>query len=402
MAEEINRIFSPETIREQAQKIFKRIKEGQGHFNYHEEKWDSVVDHVVATIKDNYPTLEIPFHARYVHFKAGGHDRLAQKESLLGEFDSKERARILVDLVITSVLLDAGAGPDWKYVEENSGETYSRSEGLGVASFDMFFAGKFCQDNSPKATAEGLKNISASDLKECFQVTDSNPLVGVEGRVSLLNSLGKVVAKHDDIFPGGRPGGLVDFFFKEYGTEVPADELLKTLLLGLGPIWPSRLEKSGVSLGDVWEYPPLKNEGDEWSGLVPFHKLSQWLSYSLIEPLEEAGLRITNLDHLTGLPEYRNGGLFVDGGLISLKGEKAKEQKWRPDSEVIVEWRALTICLLDLCAEKVRIKMNKTQAEFPLVKVLEGGTWWAGRRYASRERADSSPPIQIESDGTVF
>jgi hypothetical protein len=38
----------------------------------------------------------------------------------------------------------------------------------------------------------------------------------------------------------------------------------------------------------------------------------------------------------------------------------------------------------------------------PLAKVLEGGTWAAGRIIARRLRADGSPPLNVVSDGTVF
>ena len=85
------------------------------------------------------------------------------------------------------------------------------------------------------------------------------------------------------------------------------------MLAHLGPIWPSRLSLAGVALGDCWRHPAIRRE-DATNGLVPFHKLSQWLSYSLIEPLQEAGIAVTEIDGLTGLPEYRNGGLFIDFG----------------------------------------------------------------------------------------
>jgi hypothetical protein len=52
---------------------------------------------------------------------------------------------------------------------------------------------------------------------------------------------------------------------------------------------------------------------------VPFHKLSQWLAYSLVEVFEEAGVPVHGLDELTGLPEYRNGGLFLDLGVLALR-----------------------------------------------------------------------------------
>jgi hypothetical protein len=52
---------------------------------------------------------------------------------------------------------------------------------------------------------------------------------------------------------------------------------------------------------------------------MPFHKLSQWLTYSLLEPFEWAGVPVHGLDALTGLPEYRNGGLLLDAACCSPK-----------------------------------------------------------------------------------
>ena len=98
-------------------------------------------------------------------------------------------------------------------------------------------------------------------------------------------------------------------------------------------------------------------EGDT-KGLVPLHKLSQWTTYSLLEPMEAAGLTVTGLDELTGLAEYRNGGLFVDGGVLVPKHEAVVTEAHAPGSAVIVEWRALTVALLDLVAVKVRERLG--------------------------------------------
>ena len=62
---------------------------------------------------------------------------------------------------------------------------------------------------------------------------------------------------------------------------------------------------------------------DATSGLVPLHKLSQWLAYSLIEPLQTSGIGVTDIDGLTGLAEYRNGGLFVDTGVLAFRDAEA-------------------------------------------------------------------------------
>ena len=40
--------------------------------------------------------------------------------------------------------------------------------------------------------------------------------------------------------------------------------------------------------------------------------------------------------------------------------------------------------------------------DLPLAKILEGGTWSAGRKIARERRSDGGPPITLLSDGTLF
>jgi hypothetical protein len=135
---------------------------------------------------------------------------------------------------------------------------------------------------------------------------------------------------------------------------------------------------------------------------VPLHKLSQWMSYSLIEPLEASGIQVTDVDGLTGLAEYRNGGLFVDTGVLVLKDREDAGRAHPVDGPLVVGWRSLTVALLDKLAPMVRERLGVTAAEFPLARVLEGGSWAAGRTIARQLRADGGPPIAVISDGTVF
>ena len=390
-------LLSPAAIRQSAEAVFELTKNGKTHFNYHPEKFDEVVDYVIEVIKDNYPTLEIPFHSRWGHFKASGIDRVKESfDPKIKILDPIEQARIKLDLVITSVLLDAGAGAEWKYFEASTGKTITRSEGLGVASFYLFMEGALSDNGKLEATARGLQNLSKEKLMEVFQVSPSNPLVGVEGRLALLKNLGKTIEAKKEIFPGGRPGSIVDYLNTRYGKTFTGVQLLRAVLDGLGEIWPGRIKVAGVNLGDVWTYEKVPG------ALAAFHKLSQWMTYSLCEPLQEAGFVITDVEKLTGLAEYRNGGLILDLGLITLIDKKLAEETHRPESELIVEWRGLTIAMLDRIGAAVQKKLQKSPSEFPLAKVLEGGTWWAGRKAAKNLRADSSPPLKIESDGTVF
>jgi hypothetical protein len=94
--------------------------------------------------------------------------------------------------------------------------------------------------------------------------------------------------------------------------------------------------------------------------------------------------------------------LLLDLGVLVPKQPELLAQTHAVGSAVVVEWRALTVALLDLLADQVRSLLNMAAAEYPLARILEGGTWRAGRQIARERRADGSPPLRVESDGTVF
>ncbi|MBX2856582.1 MAG: URC4/urg3 family protein [Rhodobacteraceae bacterium] len=392
-------LLTPEAIRTHCGELYASAERNElAHFTLHPERLGHAAEAVCETIAAAYPSLDIPPHARWRHFVFAGEDRGAALRAL-APTDKAERARIEFELAITSVLLDAGAGPDWRYHDTQTGVFYSRSEGLALASLDLYQAGGFSSDPSAplRADAAALSGFSAEALTAAFQVSPENPLEGAEGRAALIQRLGAAMAAHSALFPGARLGGLADTLAAMADTgALPARTILTTLLEALGPIWPNPRRLAGLPLGDVWPHPLASG-----AGLVPFHKLSQWLSYSLIEPLERRGLRIVDLDALTGLAEYRNGGLFLDTGVIALRNPGEADTPQNPGGELIVEWRALTVRLLDQVAEAVRAKLGKSAEQMPLASVLEGGTWATGRRLAA-ERRQGRPPIAIKSDGSVF
>jgi hypothetical protein len=199
-----------------------------------------------------------------------------------------------------------------------------------------------------------------------------------------------------------RPGHLFDYLCARTSEGIlPARQILLAVLESLGPIWPGRLSVGGVNLGDVWRHSQIAGSGMT-AGLVPFHKLSQWLTYSLIEPIRAAGITVTGVDELTGLAEYRNGGLLLDLELVTPRHDAVLSLTYPPEAEIIVEWRALTVALLDRLAVQVRDCLSVSAEAYPLAKILEGGTWRAGRRIAREKRPDGSPPLRLVSDGTVF
>ena len=345
---------------------------------------EAAADLTAETVRLNYPDLKVPFHARWRHFVVDGRDLWAEREK---PSDPAELGRAAFDLVIPSVLLDAGAGAAWRYRDAATGAVLGRSEGLGVASLRFFESGAMSSDPSDPLRADALNKVDAAMIGEAFQVTQDNPLVGLEGRAALLRRLGEAV---------GRPGALFDILAKHAENgRLPAPVILEVLLQALGPIWPGRLSLGGVPLGDCWKHPAV-------DGFVPLHKLSQWMSYSLIEPLEASGIQVVDVDGLTGLAEYRNGGLFVDTGVLVLKDPDDASHAHPVDGPLVVGWRSLTVGLLDKLAPLVRKRLGVSAEDFPLARVLEGGSWAAGRRIAKQKRPDLSPPIAVISDGTVF
>lgn len=379
--------------------------DASAHFRLHAKQLDATADYVIDTIRQRYPDLKVPFHSRWRHFDAGGIDRW---HALMGDSDIEpiERARIGFDLAVTSVLLDAGAGAGWRYHETDSDTVYNRSEGLAVASFQMFKAGLFSSDPAQplRADAAALAALTAEDLGRAMQVGPDNPLTGLDGRAALLRQLADAMTAQPARFGSApRIGHLVDDLIAQSSDHhLPAEKILITLLDTMAGIWPARPTLAGIELGDVWPHSAITAD-DATAGWVPFHKLSQWLAYSLVEPLTDAGITVTGLDALTGLPEYRNGGLFIDLGVLEVRDPQRLSTPQAVDDEFVVEWRALTVALLDRLAARIRERLSMSATELPLICVLEGGSWHAGRRIARERRGEAGPPpVNIISDGTVF
>lgn len=370
------------------------------HFDVRTDRLNVVAHRVADVTRSRYRNLKVPVHSRWRHFEVSGFDRWGR---LTQGLDPLERARVALDLVVPSVLLDAGAGRAWCYWENQTGLKYTRSEGLAIATFNMFRQGAFStQPSQPLRTdATALLQFDAERLSRHLQVTEENPLEGLEGRASLLRSLGQLMVHQGDYFSDPpRLGNLIDYFVAH--TRSPdAQDVLVLLLELLSHIWPDRIVLNGQNLGDVWRHSIIRRD-DETDRLVPFHKLTQWLTYSLIEPFEDAGMSLRNTEALTGLAEYRNGGLFVDLEVLALRDNDASNRSHPVDSELVVEWRALTLALLDRLAPLIRQQLQCDETDLPLGAILEGGTWAAGRQLAFAKRPGGEPPIRVESNGTLF
>lgn len=436
----------------------KALRNALNHFDVDMSKFPDVVSFVCGIIKRDYdaPFSSIPSHGRYQHFCVGGRDRIA---NLLATFpetvDNSEKCRRLIDLFLVSVLLDAGAGTSWGFKSAENGRIYRRSEGLAVASLEMFKAGLFSSSPSNKFQVDkgGLRNLTVEQLAKGMQSQPGNEIAGLEGRANLLIRLGDALEKADYFGDDGRPGCMIDYLVAHPTTQASSTPIVvlpvfwNVLMTGLGPIWPpSRTAIDGVSLGDAWPCSSMPQQVSQpsspglspfpnsqsgpgaaaWESILPFHKLTQWLTYSLMQPMQNIlKIQFAGTELLTGLPEYRNGGLFIDLGVLTLKpddldrglqhysdycrrtGSKGVEvaPMFEPSDDVIVEWRGVTVGFLDQLLVEVNkaLKKELNGGELTLAQLLEAGSWKGGREIAEVSRPNTKePPILIDSDGTVF
>ena len=375
------------------------------HFTINPEKLDEVAVLVTATTRKNYPKLDVPYHSCWRHFSSAGIERWDYIKEEAAFLTSPDLARSAIDLAVITVLLTAGSGPEWRYKEADSELEFNRTEGLSLAAFQMFRMGFFSSTANPyQVDPEGLMLVTRDMIAEHFQVSDKNPLFGLSERINIIQRLAKVLDANRSTFglKVARPGNLFDVLTaKGRKRSLLAAEIFSAFFESFQDIWPGATMISGKNMGDVGKHSKLKRP-DKSSGYIPLHRLAQWMTHCLIEPFEWGGIKVTGLDELTGLAEYNNGGLFVDGGVLVPKDPAAFKKKWRPTDEFIIEWRALTVALLDdirpLVADYLGLKLER----FPMARMMQGGSFQAGQNLSLKKRPDGTPPFSIATDGIEF
>ena len=341
---------SLQEIRTKSQVVFDYIADGSSpYWTYNPDNLPLAAEHVEKLILRDYngDISIIPPHSRLRHHTINSN-----------EF---EREEDLLDMIVLSTILDAGAGDQWKYKSRlPNGEIRIkiRSEGIAQAVEDMYKNGIFGNCNG-----DDLEKLSFDDMKRGFQISMDNPMNGLEGRMELLHRLGQQL-KTCNVFASNRsPSGIIEFIKKQNITKMSQlwDEIV---MAGFAPIFPQR---------DEWFHQGLSMN-------VHFHKLLQWLSYTLVDLLSAKGINFEQDISLTGLPEYRNGGLFVDCDVIALKQPIPPGSLFKPSDDLVIEWRCATVILID---ELHSLLKEKYGDDLKLAQVLEAGTWKAGREMAA-------------------
>jgi hypothetical protein len=300
-------------------------------------------------------------------------------------------SQLLVDLLVPSVLCDAGAGPSWRFVAQ--GTTLERSEGLAAATLQLFLSGALSSDGvSPRTDGAALAKLDLSTFEDAFQIGPSNPLRGGLRRLELLRRLGAAMLKDTELFPGGRPSGLCDWVAS---NRPSATALARRLVVSLRSAWPDRRRLPGEPPGDVFS---ASRFAPGETGLFGFHKLVLFLVHSLAEPLASSGVPLEGFSELPPLPEYRSGGLLLDSGVLCSKLPISGPHPF--DGPLVVEWRALTVALL---ARLRAPSLSRFGAERDrAARVFEASVWALGRDLARARRPGGEAPVIIDGDGELF
>ncbi|KAI9729668.1 MAG: hypothetical protein M1818_008421 [Claussenomyces sp. TS43310] len=332
-------------VRERCNLVLEKAKSNElNHFVVDMTKFQDTTKFVSSIIKRDFAPdyNSIPPHGLWQQFLAGGKDRIAYLlQSWSSDVDASERTRRLLDLFLVSVMLDADAGISWSYRSKEDGKIYERGEGLAVASLEMFKAGMFSSNCSQphQVDGEGLRRLTVDSVGDALQVSQQNPMPGLEGQANLLKRLSGALRNQDLFGADARPGNML-------GAEI-----------------------------------------------------------------------------LTGLPDHRNGGLFIDTGVLTLKPEETgrgiekfkmvSDQQlgrhvevvptFEESDDVVVEWRAVTVGLLDeLLAEINKDLGLRGSNELSMTQMLEGGSWKGGKEIAEVSRPNTKEPPIITLRGVVF
>jgi hypothetical protein len=313
--------------------------------------------------------------------------------------------------------------------------TFTGAEGLSVAVFRAFLAGVFSSDPADplRVDALALKRLDAAALRAVFQSSPSNPLPGLEARAAVLTRLGEVLQEQAERLGGlARPARLIDTLTgAEGGPCLTATQVLREVLRVHAPAWTSGSRVLGLPAGDVWSHlwagaatgtasaaadsggaaAPAPSDRAT-SGWVPFHLLGQWMTYSLAEPLGWAGLQVSGLEALTALPEIALGARLLDAGVIVLRDPQDLGKTYKPSSELVVEWRALTVTLMDELAALVRGLPERSAQREAAGRHHAGAAWMSDLPLTlglalllgglSGRGEDAAPSLKVDSDGTLF
>jgi hypothetical protein len=391
---------SPATVRERCRRIAAAVEAGDSaHFTVDRRHLQDIAARVARVTRARHAQPPVPPASVWRRLEAGGQDRAALLEQRLGGRTSVGAVRSRVDLAVMAALVSACAVPQCRHVERGTEVVLHGSEAAAVACFHAFLDGSFSSDAGDRCRvdAKALLRLDAAALTRVLRPGPDDAWPAPERAAALLHRLGAALRDQPAVFTAeGLPGHLFDTLTHHrhvhhlphanrhhlppatYAHHVSLPHVVEWLLDVL----------NGALPADVGTH---RHAGDD--GRVPFLATAQWLALSLVEPLATAGVQANHGDALTALAGPRHGGLLLDGGVLLPRDDGYASRSYAAGDEWVVEWRALTVALMDDLLPLVRAQLGDDEA-FGLPQLMEG-TRAAGREIAAEARADCGPPVRV-------
>jgi len=401
-------LLTAEAVRVRAQVLLEKARAGALEYTSVDlSKLGPAADRAISAAEKSFPDGQFPPYSIWRNLEAGGVDRWGMLAGARGFSGPEEMARSAFDLAIITALLGDLDAENWTYDEIVTGQSYDGRDGLAVAALNLFAAGAFSAEpgDPMRVDAHALIRLVPEELSADLTASDGKPLPDGEHRFRRLVKLGEAIGLRPDLFSDGkitRPGLLFDRLTAAGNdSAVQMHAVLDKIQDGLGPIWPDANKIGDVALGDTEVHPALAS-GDETSMFLPLHAVSQFLAFSLIEPLAWAGYGCDGFDRLAGIADRTQCAFMLDGGLISISDEALFAEPVLSEHVAVAELRGLTVALLDTLVREIRNRLEVGQEELPLVCLMEAGTKGAGLEIALEKRGNFAFPLRILSDSTVF
>lgn len=364
---------------------------------------------LASVLQRQFPRLHVPLHSVWRLFGQDGVDRQGHLEQLLLTQPPTHRTHARLDLAAVVVLLCTAADDCEPYTEPATGHRFAGATGRAVATLHAFTAGLFSSDPQRpfQADARGLRGIVTDRLAAALQVHDRAGLRELGRRAILLRRLGELLSEQPEVFgEEGRPAGIFDIIVSPYGhgvahtADVDAHDILSQLLTTLSGLWPGGGEIGGTLLGDCWRHRLAQGDGLS-EGWVPLHATLQALARSFLEPFLRAGVQVRGIGGLTATADRHVCQWVLDTGALRLRDPQAAGARWTCADEIVVEWRALSLALLEEIASRVRELLTRDEQGLPMGCILEGVAYAAGT-----DRGLPAPPaqaaLQVTADPALF
>ncbi len=352
-----------EAVRDRCRQVLAWTRAGHSPwFEVDDAALESAAQQVAALTGPQRAGRDGPIANCWRRFSAGGVDRRAWLERLLAAEPPDQRTHARIDLALVCETLGEAPDSHWSYTEAATGRVLTGREGLAVAAWHAFTAGLFSSDPQRplQADAAGLRGVVAAPLGRVLQAGASFPPQDLHARALALRRLGEVLSEQPEVFgAAGRPSGLFDSVISPYGFAVPptadvrAHDILSQLLMTLSGLTPGGAQVGGVPLGDCWRHPAAQGPGAS-QGWLPLHAGMQTITGALLEPFEWAGVQVRDRSDLTAPADADHGNLLLDTQVLRLRDPRSAQTVWSRAEAIVIEWRALTVALLDELAPRVQ------------------------------------------------